>query len=468
MPDAFAAEQLVEVEHIVRRRAGLTLQATLLETKQRCVLAAYHRSGAASAEQYIDRLRDDQELLDELLDELTIGETYFFRTPQQFRQLESLIFPEILRRRGADHTIRIWSAGCATGEEPYSVAMVGDRLGLRLRVLATDVSRRLLTKAQAGCYSSWALRDRGVDALPYLTRRGSAYQLAADVRRQVIFEYLNLAADCYPSIPRGLWGMDVILCRNVLIYFDRETTAGVAQRLYNSLAEGGWLITGAADAALRDFAPFELVTTDAGVLYRRPAGTIYDPAREKPPQVRAAATDTSPAIPLKSTEPTHSLRSAEASGRVSVPPRKAAPAKASTRGGVVEQLRDMLLKGATEEAQQLVDAALARHPLEAELYYWSAVLLIDRGRDEEALHRLSRALYLDRTLLVAHFVQGLVLQRKGDTRGALRAFENVRQLCQALPRETPVPLTNAQTVEAMAEVVAVQMELLRAIPPVEK
>ena len=114
--------------------------------------------------------------------------------------------------------------------------------------------------------------------------------MADKIRRRVVFEYLNLALDFYPSFAAGVWGMNLIMCRNVLIYFDRETIRGVARRLYDSLAPGGWLFTAASDPPLAQDAPFETVGTDAGVFYRRSTGT--------PSAFAATAFAPSPALPV--------------------------------------------------------------------------------------------------------------------------------------------------------------------------
>ena len=121
------------------------------------------------------------------------------------------------------------------------------------------------------------MRGEGADAAkPYLQPYEGRFLVAEHIHRRVNFEYLNLALDVYPSLTTDTWGMDIILCRNVLIYFDPQAIRAVARRLYQALAVGGWLLTAASDPPLAAYAPFETVTTDAGLLYRRNPAAIAD------------------------------------------------------------------------------------------------------------------------------------------------------------------------------------------------
>ncbi|HSJ07203.1 MAG TPA: CheR family methyltransferase [Longimicrobiales bacterium] len=169
--------------------------------------------------------------------------------------------------------MRVWSAGCAAGEEPYTVAMLFDELGAagRAQIVGTDISRPRLADAQRAVYSEWALRSTPADVRErYFRQRGRFFELSPRIRSRVDFRYLNLAEDRFPSLSAGIWGMDVILCRNVLIYFDAETVLDVARRLIASLSTDGWLILGASDPAIGEMVECDVVLTDAGLVYRRP------------------------------------------------------------------------------------------------------------------------------------------------------------------------------------------------------
>ncbi|CAM4449696.1 CheR family methyltransferase [Corallococcus exiguus] len=261
-----------EVLALVEQRAGLAAPSCLaaaLEGIQR----AMARANQDDVEVYLREVSFDNALLDDLLTELTIGETYFFRTHEHFDHLRRVVLPELHERQGPGHLLRAWSAACSSGEEPYSITalLMAEGWEDHMTVRATDVSRTALRRAQQARYTDWSLRGPSADRMrPHLKQEGRFYQLSQDVKRHVQLGYLNLALETWPSAESGLWQLDVIFCRNVLIYFNRATIEGVARRLHASLDDGGYLFTGPSDPPLGDYAPFEPVLTEWGVLYRKP------------------------------------------------------------------------------------------------------------------------------------------------------------------------------------------------------
>src|SRR5690606_26511129 len=145
---------------------------------------------------------------DELIASLTIGESYFFRDPGQFALLRNELLPQVAAQR--EHgPIRLWSAGCAAGEEAYSLAILSEELGLHARasVLGTDISRTRLAAARQGVYTKWALRGLDAETVErYFTQARNRYTLRPSFRERVDFRYLNLAEDRYPSLTAGIWG----------------------------------------------------------------------------------------------------------------------------------------------------------------------------------------------------------------------------------------------------------------------
>jgi chemotaxis protein methyltransferase CheR len=421
----------------VEARTGLTLAPDRRASVDLVLGRALARAGMGDdVQEYLRRLEADDDLRDDLLAELTVGETYFFREPAQFQFIRQTILPEIRRRRGGDHVLRAWSAGCATGEEAYSLAILFLEEGMadRCHLLATDLARANLTKARRGRYGAWSLRGGGaLAARPYLHRQGNRYDVAERVRRLVAFDSLNLVRDAYPAPAAGLWVMDLIVCRNVLIYFDRATVRTVARRLYETLAEGGWLITASTDPPLADDAPFQTVVSDQGVFYRsgaRPVAQGILPAVE------------GPAAPGKVEAPTELDR--ERGGSVAI----SRPQGADWSESAV-RIR-ALANQDVEEAERVCAAATAQDPLSSELHYLRAVLLAELGRDEEAIRAAQRALYLDRSLAIVHFTLGSLRERRGDRAGACRAYRNARELCRTGPAEEVVRLTDGEPAGRLA------------------
>ena len=413
------------------------------------------RAGVRDPSVYLDIVRSDPDphALDDLIAELTVGETYFFREPDQFRALREEILPEIRGLRGEGHVFRAWSAGCASGEEAYSMAIVLlETFGPgRSHLMATDISYEALAKARSADFGAWSLRGADSEpALPYLRPGGDRFELAESVRKLVTPGYLNLALDAYPSARSGIWEMDLIFCRNVLIYLDKATVRAVARRLFDSLAEGGWLITASSDPPLVDIAPFEPVVTDRGIFYRRgptPASSSPTPDQEGPLPRSASARD---------------LNLGEAREAMSRGDYARAAHLTLGLGGVdALVLRVRALANLDPKAAERASAdSTARHPLSDELRHLRAVLLLTLGLDAEAAREARHAVYLDRTSAMAHFTLGSALLRLGNKPGARRAFRNARDLAAARPFEEPVRLADGETAGRLARAAESQLARL--------
>jgi chemotaxis protein methyltransferase CheR len=475
-PQSWRHPGYVAIIDLVAARAGLlppSCPAAAMEGIDR----AMARAGLSDFPTYLARLEADVTLLDDLLVELTVGETYFFRNPEHFHFVRHEVLPDVRRRRGPAHTVRAWSAGCASGEEPYSLAvlLMEEGYGARMEVRATDVSRAALARAQVASYGEWSLRGPEAARMrPFLHPAGKRYTLDARVRGRVHFGYLNLADDTWPSHAHGIWGMDIIFCRNVLIYFNRATIEAVARRLYASLADGGFLIAGPSDPSLGAHAPFETVLTDWGIIYHRPApGEVSRahavpslPAPAPPPPLPPRVLPPAPP-PVAFTPP--------------APPPPAAPPPLPTPAPELDEARRAFAAGDWREAARLAGAhpedaeaeavairalanveplaavhacaeAAARHPLAVELRYLEALLLLGLGRLAESERAARQALYLEPSLAVVHLMLGHILRRQGDSEGARRAFRTAESLCARLPPEAPVLLADGERAGRLAEV----------------
>jgi chemotaxis protein methyltransferase CheR len=229
--------------------------------------------------------------MERLVNALTVGETHFFRNEAQFDALYTEVLPALIAHKRAAAAavgpgilpqLRIWSAGCATGEEPYSLAimlteMIPDLKNWHILILATDINRDSLAQAKAATYSSWSFRETRAKSLRdrYFTWETQLrrYRLRADISSMVTFAPLNLIEDIYPSIHNNTISMDLIFCRNVTIYFNEENTHQVVNRFYRCLVEGGWLVVGHSEPSLVVYRAFEAVNVSGAVLYKKTSQT---------------------------------------------------------------------------------------------------------------------------------------------------------------------------------------------------
>lgn len=461
---------------LVRRRTGLVFSEARRADFERALLNAMERAATPDPDAYLARLEGEPRLLDDLVADITVGETYFLREPEQFAVIRDEILPDLLAHRAQNQPVRVWSAGCASGEEPYSLAILLSESGRlpKAHILGTDISRAALTRARQARYTRWSLRgvpDNVVRA--HFTERGGQFLLTPAVRAAVEFGYLNLAEDVYPSLSTGVWGMDLILCRNVLIYFDRDTVAQVAQRLFDSLAEGGWLLLGASDPPLADLIPAEVVVTRAGLAYRRGIRSRASPVAQAPAPPALAETLLEPLRPVAAPIPSEPeavtipladevlVRYSERDYRSAA--RLAERAVAHEDGDPrlwVLWVRALANQGDLSSAGRACAAGLDRHGTCAELTYLHAILLGEGGHPAEAARAARAALYLDRHLAVAHLTLGAALVKLGDTAGARRSFRNAERLLAAMPSDAVVPASDGEPPARLAEMVRLQLRLL--------
>jgi len=220
----------------------------------------------------------------ELLDLITIGETYFFRNKAQFNVLMRFVLPEIIQRKvcSRDKSIRIWSAGCSRGDEPYSIAIAMMEVlpfyeEWSISILGTDINRNGLACAKEAIYG-----EKDIGHLPkeyldkYFKIRGSTYHLNSDVRKLVQFEYHNLVKD--PFIHESMQNIDLVFCRNVTIYFDFQTTRRVIDNFYNCLAEEGHLFLGHTETLWQITNKFERIEFPQTFIYKKGLSLVQEDA----------------------------------------------------------------------------------------------------------------------------------------------------------------------------------------------
>jgi len=463
------ADRLDHALEFFTAQTGLTFPSSRRIDFEAGVRRVMARRGQPELDDLPARALSDARLLDELVDELAVGETYFFREPAQFEAIRQVVLPRLASERRPGALLNAWSAGCASGEEPYSLAILLEQEGLasRWRILASDISRLALAKAAKATYGKWSFRGGQDDlAARYFRGRGDRFALDPRFRDRVRFEPINLVADAFSMPDRRF---DLVLCRNVLIYFKPEVVKAVAMRIYDCMAEGGWLITAPSDPPLWTYAPFTIHTNPGGALYRKtPAARPVAAASLAPgPPARAAArTPVRPAPPPRpppaTADPMASAREALAAGDTArvIALTGARPADLAA---CLLRIQALANSGQAAQAEGVAETAASLHPTSVDLHYLRAVLLLGLNRSDEAVRAVRRVLYLDRTLIAAHLLLGSILRGRGDNPGALRAYRNARDCCAGLAADDPAKLTDGESVGRLAEAAAAGVASLEAI-----
>ncbi|MBI1814163.1 MAG: tetratricopeptide repeat protein [Deltaproteobacteria bacterium] len=411
---------------------------------------------------------------------LTVGETYFLRDDKLFAILEHRVVPELIRdRRATGQRLRIWSAGCCTGEEPYSLAILLSRLlpdwrAWNITILGTDINPGFLRKAAAGVYGQWSFRNEP----PWLQHRcfharaNGRFEILDEIKAAVTFSPLNLAEDTYPSLLTNTNAMDVILCRNVLMYFSHERAFAVARNLYRSLVDGGWLIVAPSETSPELFSQFQTVRCDGATLYRKDtarlpaadeasrAASVFPLPDPQPTPTRSAIAWPQPVTAAKAADsleaPYARAVALYGQGRYEDAAATLRALCADSRGppaALALLARTYANQGHLVTAQEWADKAIAADKLNAGLHFLLATIVHEEGDSEAAVRSLERALYLDQNFVLAHFTLGNLTMRQGKALRARKHFENTVALLSRCPPDEVLPESEGLTAGRLMDIV---------------
>lgn len=389
---------------------------------------------------------------------LTVGETYFFREKETLQIFEQQIVPELLRsRHDGERRLRIWSAGCCTGEEPYSIAMlldglIADDAGWNVTILATDINPQFLRKAAEGVYGEWSFRGTPawIRDRYFKQRKDGRFELHSQIRSRVRFSYLNLADDVYPSLLNNTNAMDVIFCRNVLMYFTTERAKEVSGSLYRSLVDGGWLAVSPTETSNILFSRFSTPQSPGVPLYRKSAGAASKPVVIEPSALIRVEPDADPWQASPSSPPLEPVMIAEP--LPFAPPSAAAPEQ---DGGHAfsATARRCANEGRLTDAIVWCERAIAADKMNPAHRYLLATIQQEQGQTEAAAQSLMRALYLDPGFVLAHFSLANVELARGRRQEARRHFANALATLRGHAHAEILPESDGLTAGRLVEII---------------
>lgn len=494
---------------------------TDLERKLQAAAPSFGCVDAEACAHFLTTTAVTKQQLDLLAIHLTVGETYFFREPRTLEVVEQQILPELVyERRGINQQLRFWSAACCTGEEPYSIAILLHRFmpdlpTWRTTILATDLSPRFLRKAVDGVYGQWSFRSMPSHLREqYFSRTaGGLYAIRPELKQSVRFAQLNLVEDTYPSPANDTAEMDIIFCRNVLIYFTAERIKRTLEQFYDAVTEGGWLVVSPVETAFAMDSPFTPVQFPGVTLFRKTvaskSSTVALASQYSAPQSkqaecpsvvfefhgeeRAAPTDaprdglTESSLPARKTQELQSTATLSPVGTVS-PYEEAYESYARGRyAEAIEKLlthysprdrgglstlalpRERILallarahanQGQLVEAQNWCEQALSIDKCDPGLHYLRATILLECGQEAEARLSLTRALYLDQRFVLAHFTLGNLARQKKEMKEAGKHFQNALALLHHYRPEDILPESEGMSAGRLAQIIADMNERL--------
>jgi chemotaxis protein methyltransferase CheR len=262
-----------KLAELLRQRSGLVLgedKAYLAESRLTPVARDWGFDDASALVSALARRQGkggDPKLVADVVEAMTTNESFFFRDQKPFNQFRDVMLPHMAGARAQQKRIRIWSAACSSGQEPYSLAMLLKEQGAkwsdwRIDIVATDLSREMLQRAESGLYTQFEVQ-RGLPIqmlAKYFKQEGDRWRLSEEIRRMVTFKTHNLLED-----PRTLGKFDIVFCRNVLIYFDQQTKSKVLSEIADLLADDGFLTLGGAETVLGISDRFKMMPNQRGI-----------------------------------------------------------------------------------------------------------------------------------------------------------------------------------------------------------
>ena len=438
-PDA----DFTAVRDYLRDHAGLEFDAARRAGLAAVVADRLRSSGAPSVPAYLASLAGESGAPERqrLLDAVTVQETHFFRNPPQMEVLRRRVLPELLRRAaGRDRPLTIWSAGCSTGEEPYTLAMLLLELApgaggrAPARVVGTDVSAEALRAADRATYTG-----RTVDEMPTLVRDrwmekrpGGSLAVRDEVRRLVDLRLHNLVSDPAPLAPGEV---DLVVCRNVTIYFGRDTTRLLMGRFHDVLAEGGYLLLGHSETLWQVSDAFTLVPVGDAFVYRR----THQTRRRSAPRLARKRRGVAQAPAVAAAAP---LRVLAPIVRAAVRPVPAAVGQPSHTDAALAALAAGDYPSAARHAQ----TALETDALLPAAYVALGQARTALGQDAGAVDPLRKAVYLDPAAGHAHFLLAGALARLGQHQAAAVSYRAAAQTLAKAPPSAVAGLLDGRDV----------------------
>lgn len=439
---------------LITRHTGMQIRPQDARKLQQLIASRMRARGIAEPEQYYQLLSEEtaqgQCEWEALVPSLTTGESYFFRDQGQFNLLKEVLLPELLARRRTQRTLRVWSAGCSTGEEPYSLAILLDQLLPDLSqwdvlILATDLNQEAIAQARQGVYSNWSFRSVQPEVQQqYFRQRRNGWELDGRILEMVTFRMGNLIQDAFPSTYSDMHDMDLIICRNVFIYFQREALFSVAEKFAHTLREEGYLMTGHA----------ELLGRQPDLLQPKiyPGSVVYQRISQKKTAVRE---NTSSPVPTKLVLdngennashpfPPKAQRGAIHSRKQNTDTEKpyattfctqAKTAVYETEFHLAQRFADM---GQYEQAEHYCRQAMEADPFATGPYYLLAQMAEDRGDPTATKAFLKKVLYISPTAVAAYLFLASLYQREGQTARANKMRAAAIELLQQQPANAAV------------------------------
>jgi chemotaxis protein methyltransferase CheR len=500
-------EDLQRFGQLLLEKYGLNFSENRRSELESAVIQSFAASTFSRLEDYLQFLGSEADggaELERLVNVATVNETHFFRDSGQFDALATQILPELIKRRQSMRTLRLWSAGCSSGEEPYSLAILLHELlpdvnEWSITILGTDVNTNALDRARRAVFSAWSFREEQSKRLrdKYFIPQGNRWELKPAIKRMVTFSRMNLVTPSYPDYETNTNFIDLILCRNVLIYLGEKVAREIINRFFECLQPGGWLVVAPAEGSQEMFKRYKMRSFPSAILYQRmtqtailrqekvrvrsatgglrmPTGTLRVPTGAlRPPNGRTK--------PLQRTEPLTTPRP--------LPPPGLSPAEEQN---LYEQAQDLIVYGHPEQALEIlmkltgsktirdkvcvllaqINAnrgnwdqsetwclqAIRQNRLSLDAYYTLSLVLQHKDNLEHAIEAMRKVVYLDHSDVLGHFGLANLFFESAQFPKAIKSLDNALRLLENRPPDELIPRSGGITVTRLRDAIIRQQQ----------
>lgn len=437
--------------------------------------------------QYLTRSAENYDELNKLVGLLTVGETSFFRYRSHREALLHAVLPQLIEKNRHARTLRVWSAGCSTGEEPYSLAILlrdnfPELADWHIQIEATDINKRALRHAREGIYGERALRMMETPLRQrYFSRTGEYFQVSRQIRNMVRFGYLNLQTGPFPQ------NLDLLLCRNVMIYFDLDTIRRIVTHFSQALVPGGFLFMGHAETMQNVSDRFQRHHQHNAFYYQVKVADLARPRDDAPPRQAGVVKEPAPAAAPAPSARVKAAPAPQPKAPLPDPQRLYHDAmtafeheKFADAGKLFDQLltlqpghpqalvgKGLLLanQGQYSEARICCAKAIKENDLMPEAYLLRGLVLDMEGLLERALVEYQKVLWLEPGFVMAHYLTAQIHDRRGDREKRQRALRNTARALEQSRDPDVVPFSGGLSRSVFLEIVHGELSAEEPQPP---
>lgn len=456
----------VEFIKLILKRLGIIVRHNNTDLVN-SIMEACHKF-QCDPNEYLNMLSncsDSSPLLEHLVAVVTVGETYFFRDKYQVKILKDTLLPRIIRAKREENslTLRVWSAACASGEEIYTISMLlremlTDIHRWTVHLLGTDINTVALKKAKEGLYNKWSMRS-----IPeyykqqYFLNQNNQYLLNPAICDMVNFRYLNLNDNTYPSILNGTHSQDLIICRNLLIYFSSGNITRLMKKFSASLVDGGALMLGASDPVNIEGTDLVSQFNEGMVFLRR--NSVNNITQSSAVSQKTKSPDKTPTA-KSATLPYVSKHLDKAClQELSITRKTDEPPKITSAMLLTLEAKTSANLGHLDEALKYCEESLLLDSTNKDTYFTYGLTLTELDRNNEAEVAFRKALFLDYQYVEVHFQLGILLLKNRLIDSGLKSLRNALAIVEASDSSRLVEGFNWLNYARFAEIIKAEIEL---------